>query len=132
VVKRQRTRRETFAEVLRDTEPATPPPVQVPYFPWRTAREYTDAAGIVWRRRGRPPRWSRVRQLLLDPDVRVAHAYLQDVRNVPPAERDPFLAKVRPYLTGSREPAPGDHTGYFAYEYKDDTGRTLLVIEETC
>jgi hypothetical protein len=56
--------------------------------------------------------------------------HVRELREVPVEEREAFLAKIRPYLKGKQDPK--DHTDFQAGEFKDESGRSLLVVEEFC
>jgi hypothetical protein len=69
--------------------PAGGPPE--PILNLASVAEFTDAAGVFWRRRGGDHvDQKRLRKLLLDPAVRVLHDYLGDVTEVPSGEREAF------------------------------------------
>jgi hypothetical protein len=92
-----------------------------------------DESGTPWRMRGGELRWSRLERLIRDPAVSVLHVYLDEVKEVPTAEREKLLAMIRPYLKPSDDGrAPGDHTDFVAAEFKADDHRSMLVVEESC
>src|SRR5215207_3930846 len=127
--KRKSEQRETFADIVEDAVAASPEPGGQPveFYQPISSGEYTDESGVRWRmRRGELP-WTRVEHLIHDPQVRVLHAYLDDIHDVALDHREGFLAMIRPYAKGGRVPAPGDHTDFRAAEFKDDRHRSILV-----
>ncbi|WP_157728220.1 hypothetical protein [Actinopolymorpha singaporensis] len=132
--KKKAERRVTFAEVVEAVVAADPgPPAEWVSFPSALeGGEYTDEQGVRWRLRRGEVRVSRVEHLMRDPDVRVLHALGPEVRDVPVEEREAFLVTIRPYLKGVKRPSSGDFTDYFLGEFKDDSHRSLLVVEERC
>ena len=112
---------------------ANPEPAGQPvewYQPVRSG-QYTDESGVRWHLRGGELTWKGIERLIRDPQVRVLHAYQNDIRDVTPEHRDEFMAMIRPYLDGERVVAD-DQTDFGAGEFRDDERRSLLVIEETC
>ncbi|HEY3559550.1 MAG TPA: hypothetical protein VGL05_18895 [Kribbella sp.] len=92
-----------------------------------------DESGTLWRMRGGDLRWSRLVRLMRDPAVPVLHAYLDELREVPPADRDHLLATIQPYLMRSGDGlATDDHTDFVAAEFKANDHRSMLVVEERC
>ena len=122
-----RKKRETFAEILA----AAPEPrgQEIEYLQPIRSGEYTDEAGVLWRMRGGELSWARIARLIRDPQVRVVHVYLNDVREVAPETREDFLSTIRPYVDG---PAPDDHTDFTAAEFKDGNHSSMILVEETC
>jgi hypothetical protein len=97
--------------------------------------EWVDSDGVRWRLRGPGHHVpvKRVKKLLLSPDVRVLLFYGPDApTEIESADREACWHRVRPYLSEPLIRARGDHTDFFAAEFKDDRGRCLLVIEESC
>jgi hypothetical protein len=45
-------------------------------------------------------------------------------------DREALQERATPYLY--EEPRRGDHTNFFAAEFRDEQRRSLLVIEEVC
>ncbi len=89
--------------------------------------EFTDATGVVWRRRGTAyVDEKRLRRLLLDPAVRVLHDYLGEVTEVPSGEREAFWASAR------RSMARDPNSDFVGSEYKNAVFEHLLVIHENC
>ncbi len=89
--------------------------------------EFTDTAGVLWRRRGRDNvDEKRLRKLLLDPAVRVLHDYLGDVTEVPAHERQAFWA------TAQESMAKDPHSDFVGSEFKNDAFEHLLVVHEHC
>ena len=89
--------------------------------------EFTDAAGVVWRRRGRGHvDEKRLRKLLLDPAVRVLHDYLGDVTEVPSGEREAFWTSAQESM--SADP----YADALGSEFKNDALEHLLVVHENC
>ncbi|MGW5190746.1 hypothetical protein ACWEOO_15960 [Kribbella sp. NPDC004138] len=102
---------------------------------WSPIRDrwLVDESGVLWRMRGGDLRWSRLEHLVRDPAVPVLHVYLDEVKEVPTAERVNLVATIRPYLKTSGDGrAPGDHTEFVAAEFKADDQRSLVVVEEYC
>jgi hypothetical protein len=68
-----------------------------------------------------------------DAQVPVMHVYLDEINEVPGAERENVLARIRPYLTSSGDDAMrNDHTDFVVAEFKGEGHRSMLVIEESC
>lgn len=94
---------------------------------------FVDSRGTTWLMRRGELRWSRVQRLIRDPGVSVLHVYLDGIREVPTAERESLLAKIRPYLKTSGDgPGTDDQTDFVAAEFKADGPRSMLVVEESC
>ncbi len=92
--------------------------------------QYVDELGVRWTLRGGTPTVRRVAKLLANPEVTVIHVYADEVGEVSLEEREAFLAKIRPYLKGEQD--KGDYTDFKAGEFKDESHRSLVVIEESC
>ena len=89
--------------------------------------EFTDATGVLWRRRGRDyVDEKRLRKLLLDPAVRVLHDYLGDVTEVLSGEREAFWSSAQDSM--SKDP----HSDFVGSEFKNDAFEHLLVVHEHC
>ena len=89
--------------------------------------EFTDAAGVLWRRRGRDRLDDkRLRKLLLDPAVRVLHDYLGGVIEVPSSEREAFWASAQDSML--KDP----HSDFVGSEFKNASSEHLLVVHEDC
>jgi len=91
--------------------------------------KYADPDGVRWQIRG-GVRWNRLERLMKDPAVRLLHVYLRDIVEVPADERAALMERIRPYLKGKAE--ADDYTGFRAAEFKNESRRSLLVVEETC
>jgi hypothetical protein len=132
--RRDRDQREAFAEVVAETVGALPgsgEPMEI-RSPIRD-REFVDEGGTRWQLRGGELRWNRVERLIRDPQVPVLHVYLDEVSEVPGAERENVLARIRPYLKSAGDGSTrSDHTDFVAAEFKDAGHRSMLVIEESC
>ena len=131
---RKADRNETFADMVGEVVTANPEPAGTPidwYQPIGSG-EYTDETGARWQlRRGDLP-WKRIDRLIHDPQVRILHAYQNEIHDVPLEHRDTFTATIRPYLDSKRAAAMDDYTDFRAGEFTDDQHRSLLVVEETC
>jgi hypothetical protein len=131
---RKRDRHETFAGMVDEVVTADPEPAE-PSIDWHQpirSGGYTDETGARWQLRGGDLPWKRIERLIDDPQVRVLHAYANEIHDVDPEHRDSFTARIRPYLDGKRSASEDDYTDYQAGEFKDDQRRSLLVVEETC
>ncbi|MEV0799248.1 hypothetical protein AB0I34_16270 [Kribbella sp. NPDC050281] len=131
--KRKPDHRETFAGMVDEVVIANLEPAGQPvewYQPVRSG-QYTDESGVRWQMRGGELPWKRIERMIHDPQVRVLHAYQNEIRDVTPEHREEFMAMIRPYLHGKRVVAD-DHTDFRAGEFKDSERRSLLVVEETC
>jgi hypothetical protein len=74
-----------------------------------------------------------VEHLVLSSDVPVLLFYGPGApTEVSAADRMALWQRMRPYLRGALQRAPGDHTDFNVAEFKDDQRRSLLVIEESC
>jgi hypothetical protein len=120
-------KRETFAEILASVP--EPSGQKIEYLQPIRSGEYTDEAGVLWRMRGGELSWARTARLIRDPQVRVVHIYLTDVREVAPEDRESFLSTIRPYVDG---PAPDDHTDFTVAEFKDADHSSMVLVEESC
>jgi len=130
---RKMDQRETFATVVKQTTHASPDgePMEI-RSPIRD-RMFVDSRGTTWLMRRGALRWSRLQRLIRDPDVPVLHVYLDEVREVPTAERESLLTRIRPYLKPSGDgPRTDDQTDFLAAEFKADGPRSMLVVEESC
>ena len=131
---RKHDRHETFAGIVDEVVTANPEPAGPPidwYQPIGSG-EYTDETGARWQLRGGDLPWKRIECLIHDPQVRVLHAYQNEIHDVTLEHRDVFTATIRPYLDSKRGAAMDDYTDFRAGEFKDDQRRSLLVVEETC
>lgn len=133
--RRDRDQRDAFAEVVAETAGASPgsggEPMEI-RSPIRD-REFVDEGGTRWQLRGGELRWNRVERLIRDPQVPVLHVYLDEVSEVPGAEREKVLARIRPYLKSAGDGLRrSDHTDFVAAEFKGADRRSMLVIEESC
>jgi hypothetical protein len=64
-------------------------------------------------------------------DTRVLLFYGPDgPTDIGPADREVLRDRATPYLYG--EPRRGDHTRFYAAEFRDERRRSLLVIEQVC
>jgi hypothetical protein len=131
--KRKSDRDETFADMVDEVVTANPEPAGQPiewYQPVRSG-EYMDESGVRWRMRGGELPWKRIERLIHDPRVRVLHADQNEIRDVSTEQGEEFMAMIRPYLNG-KSVAADDYTDFRAGEFKDDQGRSLLMVEEAC
>jgi hypothetical protein len=88
---------------------------------------FTDADGVVWRRRGQAcVDEKRLRRLLRDPSVRVLHDYLGEVTEVLPDDRAAFWQRAQDLM--DRSPM----SDFVGSEFKDDARAHLLVVHEYC
>ncbi|MET9314103.1 hypothetical protein ABZX12_19990 [Kribbella sp. NPDC003505] len=132
--KRKTEQHQAFADVVEEVRASAEvggEPLEI----WSPIRDLrlVDESGVLWRMRGGELRWSRLEHLVRDPAVPVLHVYLDEVKEVPTAERENLVATVRPYLRTSGDGrAPGDHTEFVAAEFKADDQRSLVVVEEYC
>ncbi|WP_344240596.1 hypothetical protein [Kribbella hippodromi] len=92
------------------------------------AREWIDAAGVRWWMRGGELQGKPLARLGRDSGVRVLHVYLDDVREVPPADRISLLERVRLFERGLAD----DYVDFRSAEFRNTEGQKLLVIEESC
>lgn len=98
-------------------------------------REWVDDDGTRWhlRGRGQPIDIKRVARLLRDAEVRVLHVDGPGTRvDVGPGDRTRLWARIEPYLRGTVDREPNDQTDVVVGEFKDDQGRSMLVIDEVC
>ncbi|MDX3001555.1 hypothetical protein PWY87_07755 [Kribbella solani] len=91
-------------------------------------REWVDGAGVRWWMRGGEVQGKRVARLGRDLGVRVLHVYLDDVREVPSAERGGLLERVGVFERGKAD----DFVEFRVAEFRNAAGQKLLVVEETC
>ena len=134
--KRKTEQQQAFADVVEEVRGSAGgggEPVEV-WSPIRDRRLVDlDESGVLWRMRGGDLRWSRLERLVRDPAVPVLHVYLDEVKEVPTAERENLVATIRPYLEPAGDGrAPGDHTEFVAAEFKAGDQRSLVVVEESC
>ncbi|MGW6197601.1 hypothetical protein ACWF0M_15775 [Kribbella sp. NPDC055110] len=132
--KRRTGQGQAVADVVEEIR-ATADPVGEPMDIRSPIRDHQliDESGTLWRMRGGELRWSRIEHLIRDPSVPVLHAYLDQVNEVPTAERDNLLAMIRSYWKHPGDgPARGDHADFLAAEFKADDHRSMLVVEEFC
>lgn len=132
--KRKADGHETFARMVDEVVTANPEPAGPPidWYQLLISGEYTDETGARWQLRGGDLPWKRIERLIHDPQVRVLHAYANEIHDVTLEHRDRFTAMIRPYLGGKRRAAVDDYTDFQAGEFRDDQRRSLLVVEETC
>jgi hypothetical protein len=117
------SRSASFAESLARPEREAPEPI----LNLASVAEFTDANGVLWRRRGTAyVDEKRLRKLLRDPAVRVLHDYIGDVTEVPSSERGAFWASTQ----DSMDKYP--HSDFVGSEFKNDAYEHLLVIHEYC
>ena len=113
----------SFAESVACPDGGAPEPI----LNLASVAEFTDAKGIVWRRRGTAyVDDKRLRKLLRDPAVRVLHDYIGDVTEVPPGEREAFWTSAQDSM------AKNPHCDFVGSEFKNDAFEHLLVIHEYC
>jgi hypothetical protein len=133
--KRKTDQQQAFADVVEEEIRASADPGGEPMEIRSPIGDHKliDESGTLWRMRGGELRWGRIERLIRDPAVPVLHVYLDEVKEVPTAERESLLAMIRPYLKPSGDGrAPGDHTDFVAAEFKADDHRSMLVVEESC
>ena len=95
--------------------------------PFYRRKEYVDAAGVHWRRRGDSAlRGSALGKRLRNADLRVLHHYLGVFTEVPADGRDEFWASA------STRMAESAYSEFIGSEFKDGEGRRLLVVDEHC
>lgn len=93
---------------------------------------WIDRDSVVWRRRGGNAEPARARRLLLErAETRVVHMYAGDARDIAHADRASLWHRIEPYVRGARRMA-GDHTDLLVAEFRDVSGRQLLIVEERC
>lgn len=113
----------SFAESVARPEGGVPEPI----VNLASVAEFTDADGVLWRRRGTAcVDEKRLRKLLRDPAVRVLHDYIGDVTEVPFGERGAFWASAQDSM------AKHSHSDFVGSEFKNDAFEHLLVIHECC
>ncbi|MFC8717993.1 hypothetical protein [Kitasatospora sp. NPDC057198] len=114
-----------FAAFVAGLPPAPEPPVPGRLWPG-SSREFTDAHGYHWRRRGRTgldPR--RAARLVRDADVMISGPW--ELHHLAPGERAAAWAEA------TAAPAPGEEgISYAAYEFVSEEGLTLLYLERHC
>lgn len=117
------SRSPSFTESLARPEREAPEPI----LNLASVAEFTDANGVLWRRRGTAyVDDKRLRKLLRDPAVRVLHDYIGDVTELPSSERGAFWASAQDSL------AESCHSDFVGSEFKNDAFERLLVIHEYC
>ncbi|WP_405070157.1 hypothetical protein OG558_11245 [Kribbella sp. NBC_01510] len=132
--KRRTDQQQAFADVVEEIRESThldgePMEIRSPI----RDRQLMDESGTLWRMRGGELRWSRIERLIRDPAVPALHVYLGELNDIPTAERENFLARIRPYVKSSGDgPATGDYTDFVAAEFKANDHRSMLVVEEYC
>jgi hypothetical protein len=89
---------------------------------------WTDGDGVVWRRRGGPLETKVARRFLRRPELIVLHAYGLEPHVVDGPDADALLARVQEFLDGD---APA-YSEFTLGDFRDDSRRTMLVVEETC
>lgn len=94
-------------------------------------RWWTDDAGVRWERRGTGVAASRFRRLLAQPEVRVVHVTPEGFGEVLLVEREVLRRRVERFGTAG-ERSPGDHVDFLVGEFRDGTGRRMVIVEERC
>ena len=89
-------------------------------------REYVDAQGTRWQRRGTTLGRKQLERRTRRPDVVVLYHYLGAVSEVPPEARAKFWAALHARVAAS------EHSSFIGAEFKDETGRHLVIIDEGC
>jgi hypothetical protein len=87
---------------------------------------FTDAQGVVWRRRGDAVTEKRVRTLMNDSTVRVLHDYMGRVQEVPGDQRTAFAESAQQKMRES------PYSDFVAAEFKNQQHEHLLVLREYC
>lgn len=120
---------ETFAEIV--SEVSQTPPRQVTS--WSSGpigeREWFDDAEHRWHMRGGPLDAKRLRSILKDPELSVAHFYWGRETTLTGAARDDLVARVLAFIEDETSLGGG---GFDLAEFRDDDGKRLLVVEESC
>lgn len=78
--------------------------------------------------RGGPLDVKQARRLMKRPDVRIVRAYDLEVAEVQGAEREALLARVEEFFAGN---APA-HSDFELGDFRDQSHRVLLMVEESC
>ncbi|MCZ2811626.1 hypothetical protein O2W15_09280 [Modestobacter sp. VKM Ac-2979] len=126
MVRRRPTRRQSFAQVVDQLDPAQPGADQSAPNPNLALQpEFTDRSGVTWIRRGGLITEKRLRKLLHDPSVRVLHDHLGETTEVPADGRETFCQSARELSRQS------PYSQFTCSEFKSE-GRHLLVVHEDC
>ncbi|MDQ1683951.1 MAG: hypothetical protein QOC82_688 [Frankiaceae bacterium] len=96
------------------------------YLDASTLREYLDSEGTRWRRRGTLLQGRALERRTRRADVLVLHRHANGSRYVPADERNRFWNGVHERM------ALSEHSGVRGAEFKDDAGRHLVIIDESC
>ncbi|RKS80579.1 hypothetical protein CLV35_0302 [Motilibacter peucedani] len=123
---RDRSSQPTFRDIVREVgqQPTRPP--MTTYRNLATEREFVDADGTTWRRRGGIIEGRGLLHALRTADVTVLHDYLGDVTAVAPEHLDAFIQAI------TRKTTESPHRQFYAAEFKSPDRRHLLVVHEDC
>jgi len=89
-------------------------------------KEFTDSDGVTWRRRGEPIDGKALARRVRKEEFLVRHNYLGDIVEIEPDQREEFWASAERLMADS------PHSDFIGAEFKDPTGRHLIVIDEHC
>lgn len=89
-------------------------------------REYVDVDGTRWHRRGGVMEGKALERRMRRPEVIVRHHYLGTVVEVPVEDRARFWSAAGEKMAASK------YSGFYGVEFKDDAGRHLVLIDESC
>jgi hypothetical protein len=91
-----------------------------------TMREYVDDDGICWRRRGTLLEGKMLERRTRRPEIIVKRHHVGNVAEIRPEDRPAFWAAVQTRLAESR------HAAILDAEFTDESGRHLVLIDESC
>lgn len=92
-------------------------------------KDWTDAEGVTWRRRGQGRLSQRqARKLLSRSEVHVMHVHLGAVHEHQGADRDSLISEVEAFWAGDVEPMATFDMG----EFRDTSHRVMVMIVEGC
>lgn len=92
-------------------------------------KDWTDAEGVTWRRRGQGLLTQRqARKLLSRSEVHVMHVYLGAVHEHQGADRDGLISEVETFWAGKSAPMATFDMG----EFRDESHRVMVIIVEGC
>jgi hypothetical protein len=127
MVRRRSTRGQSFAQVVKQLDPAQPGAGQSTPIPNLAVQpSFTDSSGVLWIRRGGLVSERRLRKLIVDPSVRVLHDYLGEAQEVPADQREVFCTSAQELMRQS------PYSRFVCSEFKSEEKRHLLVVHEDC
>ena len=91
-----------------------------------TMSEYVDADRVRWTRRGTALEGKMLERRTRNAEIIVRHHSLGKIVEIPAAERGEFWSAARHRMAMSQQSA------FVGAEFKDGTGRHMVLIDESC